>query len=103
MGSRSEHWAGHVSAWKESGLSQQEYCQRHGLVKGTMSHWVWRLKSLEGEQPIVELLAPRQEPPRGSEPAAIELEIGGRYLLRLRPGTDSEQLRELIGVLEQRP
>ena len=47
MESRSEHWAGHVAAWRGSGLSQREYCDRHGLVKGTMSHWVWRLKAVE--------------------------------------------------------
>ena len=38
MRGRSEHWAGHVAGWKESGLSQRDYCERHGLVKGTMSH-----------------------------------------------------------------
>ena len=102
MGSRSEHWAGHVAAWRGSGLSQREYCDRHGLVKGTMSHWVWRLKAVELEQVeqlMVELpSAPSETLP--SEPAAIELEIGGRYLLRLRVGTDSTHLREVIEVLE---
>ena len=100
MGSRSEHWAGHVAAWRGSGLSQREYCQRHGLVKGTMSHWVWRLKAVELEQvgqPMVELQP--SEPFPNDEPVAIDLEIG-RYVLRLRPGTDSTHLREVIEVLE---
>ena len=102
MGSRSEHWAGHVAAWRGSGLSQREYCDRHGLVKGTMSHWVWRLKAVELEhvgQPMVELPVAASEPLANDEPTAIELEIG-RYLLRLRPGTDSTHLREVIEVLE---
>ena len=103
MGSRSEHWAGHVAAWRGSGLSQREYCDRHGLVKGTMSHWVWRLKAVEleqVEQQMVELPVPASEPFASDEPTAIELEIDGRYLLRLRPGTDSAHLREVIEVLE---
>ena len=102
MESRSEHWAAHVAAWRRSGLSQREYCDRHGLVKRTMSHWVWRLKAVEleqVEQPMVELAAPAGEPFASDEPAAIELEIG-RYLLRLRPGIDSTHLREVIEVLE---
>ena len=24
-------WQGHVEAWRESGLSQADYCQQHGL------------------------------------------------------------------------
>jgi hypothetical protein len=66
-----------------------------------MSHWVWRLKAVELErieQPMVELPSAPTET-LSSEPAAIELEIG-RYLLRLRPGTDSAHLREVIEVLE---
>ncbi len=106
MGSRSEHWAGHVASWRGSGLTQREYCDRQGSGQGPMSHWVWRLKSLEleqSEQPMVELpAAPMSEAQRASEPAAIELEIDGRYLLRLRPGTDSAHLREVIEVLESR-
>ena len=106
MKSRSDHWAGHVAGWRRSGLTQREYCERHGLVKGTLSHWVWRLKSLEVEQleqPMVELAVPAAAAAPQSEPVAIELEIGGRYVLRLRPGTDSAQLSELIGILESRP
>ena len=102
MKSRSEHWTEHVAAWRESGLSQREYCQQHDLVKGTMSHWVWRLKTLEVEQPMVELLESAKEPAPRDGCTAIELEVAGRYLLRLRPGTDSGHLREVIGVLEER-
>ena len=49
---------------------------------------------------MVELPARPSEPAPNDEPAAIELEIGGRYVLRLRVGTDSTHLREVIEVLE---
>jgi hypothetical protein len=26
-----DYWQGHVSEWSVSGLSQAEYCRRHGL------------------------------------------------------------------------
>ena len=52
------------------------------------------------EQLMVELPARPSEPAPNDEPAAIELEIGGRYVLRLRVGTDSTHLREVIEVLE---
>lgn len=37
-------WEGHVSAWSKSGLTQSAYCREHGLLSGTFSAWVGRVK-----------------------------------------------------------
>ena len=34
-----EFWTRHVRAWRTSGLTQAEYCRRHGLLKGTLGYW----------------------------------------------------------------
>jgi hypothetical protein len=32
-------WAKHSDLWKESGLSQKEYCKKEGLKSTTFSYW----------------------------------------------------------------
>ena len=35
-------WRRHVEAWRESGLSQVDYCHQHGLNRKTFSLWTRR-------------------------------------------------------------
>lgn len=35
-------WQQHVEAWRESGLSQADYCHQHGLNRKTFSLWTRR-------------------------------------------------------------
>ena len=35
-------WRRHVEAWRESGLSQADYCHQHGLNRKTFSLWTRR-------------------------------------------------------------
>ena len=35
-------WWRHVEAWRESGLSQADYCHQHGLNRKTFSLWTRR-------------------------------------------------------------
>lgn len=39
-------WRKHVVQWKESGLSQRDYAQQHGLLPETLSSWIERAKKL---------------------------------------------------------
>ncbi|WP_428635189.1 IS66 family insertion sequence element accessory protein TnpA, partial [Sedimenticola sp.] len=34
-----QHWAEHLQAWRESGLSQQAYCQQQGLKPHQFWYW----------------------------------------------------------------
>ncbi len=34
-----EFWARHVKSWRASGLTQEQYCRRHRLLKGTLGYW----------------------------------------------------------------
>ncbi len=99
-----EYWSRHVVEWRSGGLTQKGYCERHGLIYGTMNYWTRKLRSREAEadsQRMVELGAGGEDTLSGStEGAAIELVVAGRYLLRLWPGNEPEHLREVIGVLE---
>ncbi|MBU1248347.1 MAG: IS66 family insertion sequence element accessory protein TnpB, partial [Proteobacteria bacterium] len=39
-------WADHITVWTQGGLSQSEYCRRHGLAVSTFRYW----RSKFGEQ-----------------------------------------------------
>lgn len=36
---REEGWRKHLRAWRGSGLSQTEYCRRHGVTAADFSWW----------------------------------------------------------------
>ncbi len=97
-----EFWTRHVEGWHASGLTQQMYCRRHRLTKGTLGYWVSTLKRPAAEKSdLVEVgLAPIKEQ-RPSSP--IELIVGGRYLLRLWSGMEPAHMRDVLSVLECRP
>ena len=95
-------WTRHVEGWRASGLTQQMYCRRHRLAKGTLGYWVSALKRAAAEKSdLVEVgRAPIKEQ-RPSSP--IELIVGGRYLLRLWSGMEPAHMRDVLSVLECRP
>ncbi len=95
-----EWWSGHVSAWRSSGLSQAEYCRRHGVVQGSLARWATKLKN-DGGRDLIEVGPSLGSGGSGSS-RPIELVVQGRYLLRLWPGTDGGHLRNVISVLEDR-
>jgi hypothetical protein len=37
-------WRRHVETWRESGLSQADYCHQHGLNRKTFSLWTRRVQ-----------------------------------------------------------
>lgn len=97
-----EFWAGHVKGWRASGLTQQQYCRRHRLLKGTLGYWASRLsKSKAAAVALVEIGRTEIKPEGRRSP--IELVVQRRYLLRLWPGMEPDHLRDVLSVLEPRP
>ena len=98
-----EWWGRHVAGWRGSGVSQGEYCRRHGIVAGSLARWSSKLKGESGVgKELVEVGRCGTGQPRGVEGSgrAIELVVEGRYLLRLWPGTDGDHLRQVLSALE---
>jgi len=92
-----EFWTRHVESWRASGLTQQMYCRRHRLTKGTLSYWV---SALSGQRPRNRIwwkfgCAPIKEQ-RPSSP--IELIVGGRYVLRLVVRHGAAHMRDVLSV-----
>ena len=94
-----EWWSRQVQAWRNSGLSQAEYCGQHGLLKGTLGYWSSKLGRESKGTELVEVSGTGMT---SGSARPIELVVGGRYLMRLWPGTDRHHLGEILSVLEDR-
>ena len=99
-----EWWLRHVEAWRSSGLTQSEYCRRHGVGKGSLARWSSKLKAEGNEsKELIEIPRRRERSARTGGPAPpIELVVESRYLMRLWRGIDRDHLREVLSVLEER-
>lgn len=90
----------HVAAWRASGLSQREYCERNSLSRSTLGYWSSKTHR-EGASGFVEIHSDDQSGPQrpGTE---IELLVGRHYRLRLSEGFSVQALSRVLEVLEQR-
>jgi len=40
---KSRFWQEHIQRWRESGISQADYCREHGLKEGAFTYWKGKL------------------------------------------------------------
>lgn len=89
-------WQEHLRQWRESGLSQAEYCRSKGL---NLKTFVYRKRTLGGvclvEVPAQVLTTPQP----GSTP--LRLFFGNHFHLEIDKGFDSHTLRQLLEVLRR--
>ena len=66
MTERARYWAAQLAAWERSGLTQAEYCRRHGIKAGNFAWWKRRLLGATGERNRQrgERARPDAEPPQ---------------------------------------
>jgi hypothetical protein len=114
-------WLRHARAWKQSGLTCEEYAEREGLTASTLSWWAWKLRA-SGEAvpggreararrrkpartrprrklPFVEVAASVEPVPAAT--AKLELEAAG-VVVRVGAAFDDAQLCRVLDVLEAR-
>jgi lambda repressor-like predicted transcriptional regulator len=56
--SRDEHWAGVITEWRSSGLSQKEFCRRRGIAERALNNWLYKSPYRER---IARVLAAREQ------------------------------------------
>lgn len=97
------HWRRHVEVWRESGLSQAEYCRQQGLNHKTFSVWTRRVQvdlSLDKNAPL-DLLPVQLEPSPSvaSTQASIMLRLAHGAQLELSTAVPPGWLAELLRCL----
>jgi hypothetical protein len=110
---RGRFWWKHLQQWRQSGLSQAQYCRQHQLSLGTFGWWKGRLSATgESVQPaarhpaagknssFVELTLGGRETPAGAGDVVYEIVLSRRRCLRLGGSFEPERVRQLLELLE---
>jgi len=93
---RRRFWEHHLEQCRTSGLSQADYCRRHGL---SIKSFGYRKRTIGTSTPClveVPLPAPVYTPPK-----SLSLAVGSRYTIRIEPGFDAGTLYQLLEVLDR--
>ena len=93
---RRRFWKHHLEQCRTSGLSQAEYCRRHGL---SIKSFGYRKRTIGPSTPClveIPLAAPGCTPPK-----SLSLAVGSRYTIQIEPGFDADTLYQLLEVLDR--
>lgn len=99
-----------IAAFRSSGLSQREFCQRQGISRHTFQHhWQKRRGREEGERGRgQQLLAVqvvgrggRKEKQEGGEDAGLVVVLGRGRRIEVGLGFDEATLEQVVAVLER--
>ena len=107
--SKQRQWLDLIHRWQRSRLSVREFCRRHQISEPNFYAWrrVLRERGLVQDsppEPAPSLTSAFVELTMKSEAAvasSIDLILGDRRLLRVRPGFDADMLLELVRLLEE--
>ena len=101
--------AAHVQVWRRSGLTQAEYCAKHGLNRHTLAYWCSqtgrpkdRLSNMAPAARFVSLRvkdAVQVENTAAMAPAALELWWPNGMRARVAAGADAAWLETVLGAL----
>ncbi|MCK5606105.1 IS66 family insertion sequence element accessory protein TnpB [Candidatus Pacearchaeota archaeon] len=87
-------WAAHVKAWKESGLSQAEYCRRQDLDSTRLSYWANKSNVKPAAMTLVEV-------PRPVDVGTGLKLYAGHYQLEIGNQFAPAALEQVLKVLER--
>ena len=110
---RWEYWKKQIQLWRQSGLSQAEFCRQNGLVTQQLSKWKKKLSGSPQPRSSVknkkgQSRTTQSEPGRFIE-VKLENSVMHSYQIRLTNGRslyipdnyDAQVISELITIMEQ--
>jgi len=97
------HWLLHVEAWRESGLSQADYCRQQGLNRKTFSLWTRRDQGNPSMDrgASLEFISVQVSPsaPVASPPVSVMLMLANGVKFELSTAVSPRWLAELLRCL----
>jgi len=97
-------WRGHVTAWRERGMSARAYCDEHGLSVHSLYAWRRKLAARDGDQssgamsPRFVAVDVRPEPVSANDPC---IEITPDGTVRVPVDLDAERLAAVLRIARQ--
>jgi hypothetical protein len=91
-------WKKRIEQWRQSGLSQAEYCRQHHLKDHQLTYWKRRFEKTDTAVSFVSL--PVRTSPLAANKPPLVLSIDKHLKVEIRPGFDGHLLRQLIVALQ---
>jgi hypothetical protein len=94
-------WSDRIAAWKDSGLSQRHYCDRHQLTYSTFVYWRGRLKQLNRDNHTAGKVSFLPVKFKQEDQATLILRINDRHSIEIHPGFDPDLLGKVIQAVQK--
>ena len=99
---KQQFWKEHIEKWNASELSQGEYCRRNKISEKSFQYWKRKTNRNSDVPALVELTLPKVLPiPVLSSHPQLCLVVGQRYRIEIGKGFDSQDLEQVVRVLER--
>jgi hypothetical protein len=97
------YWQQHLIGWKESRLSQSEYCREQRLSRKSFTYWKSKLGGQAGAAAgrFVQLCARVSVPATAGVAAPINVIIGGSCRIEVREGVRAETLEVVLQAVRK--
>ena len=92
-------WSSHIEAWKNSNLSQVEYCRQKDLSRHQFTYWNCKLRKKDAVTFVPILGSSMRSQELGHNQAPIKLIIDSRYQIEIGEGFCPVTLSSLIRTL----
>ena len=95
-------WEQQIQQWKDSGLSQIEFCRLHNLKAHQLTYWKKRFDRTQAPVSLVELQwgSTLQSSP-GLKAATLRLILNEHYRIDIERGFDPLTLQQVVLALRQ--
>jgi hypothetical protein len=95
-------WEQQIQQWKDSGLTQKEFCRLHNLKAHQLTYWKKRFDRTEAPVSLIELqLGSALQPPISPSPTALRLILNDQYRIDIDRGFDPVTLQQVVLTLRQ--
>ena len=95
-----EYWKSHIEAWKNSNLSQVEYCRQNDLSRHRFTYWKCKGDKKSEAIRFIPVIPKFPSSFRLKDSIApLKVIIGDRYRIEIGDGFSSDTLLRLMGTL----
>ena len=95
-------WEQQIQQWKDSGLTQIEFCRLHNLKAHQLTYWKKRFDRTQAPVSVVELQwSPALQSSSGPNASHLRLILNEHYRIDIERGFDPLTLQQLVLALRQ--
>ena len=95
-------WEQQIQQWRDSGLTQTEFCRVHNLKAHQLTYWKKRFEPAQAPVSLVELKwEPTFQIPTCPNPSPLRLILNEQFRIEVDRGFDPATLQQLVVSLRQ--